>query len=157
VKSPAELTDLFRARGLKVTPQRERIFRILHDAHDHPTAEAVHAAARGDMPTMSLRTVYQTLNDLTEMGELSALQLGTGSARFDPNLEPHHHLVCTSCGAVVDLHVDFPDVRVPARANPGFAVHGTEITFRGTCPDCVATDHAGGDGLIPQQAQPTNK
>lgn len=137
MKSPAELTDLFRQRGLKVTPQRQCIFRVLHDAATHPTAEAVYAAARAEMPTLSLRTVYQTLNDLTDMGELTTLQLGTGSARFDPNLEAHHHLVCTRCGTVADLDVDFPDVRLPARDRQGFDVRGTEITFRGLCPDCA--------------------
>src|SRR5579885_3439046 len=138
MKSPAELTDLFRERGLKVTPQRQCIFRILHDAPTHPSAEAVYAQARAEMPTMSLRTVYQTLNDLTEMGELHTLQLGTGAARFDPNLEPHHHLVCRDCGKVVDLHVAFPDVTLPAKARNGFQITGTEITFRGRCQDCAA-------------------
>lgn len=136
MKSPDQLTDLFRVRGLKVTPQRQCIFRILHDARTHPTAESVYAQARAEMPTLSLRTVYQTLNDLAEMGELVPLHLGTGPARFDPNLEPHHHLVCNTCGTVVDLHVDFPDVEVPARARHGFDVAGTEITFRGTCAQC---------------------
>ncbi len=142
MKSPAELTQLFRQRGLKVTPQRQCVFRILHDARTHPTAEAVHAKARAEMPTLSLRTVYQTLNDLADMGELKALQLGTGSARFDPNLDTHHHLVCTSCGTVIDLDVDFPEVRLPARARKGFDVRSTEITFRGLCPDCVDREHA---------------
>src|SRR3954469_21156156 len=94
MKTPEELTALFRARGLKVTPQRQCIFRILHGSDAHPTAEAVYAPASAEMPTMSLRTVYQTLNDLAEMGELQQLELGTGSARFDPTLDPHHHLVC---------------------------------------------------------------
>ena len=58
------------------------------------------------MPTISLRTVYQTLNDLAAMGELRQLDLGTGSARFDPNLDAHHHLVCERCGKVVDVYAD---------------------------------------------------
>ena len=57
----------------------------------HPTAESVYAAVSAEMPTISLRTVYQTLNDLAAMGELSLLDVGTGSTRFDPNLDPHHH------------------------------------------------------------------
>src|SRR5688572_29093999 len=76
MKSPEELTALFRARGLKVTPQRQRIFRALYESQEHPTAESVYAEASADMPTLSLRTVYQTLNDLAEMGELQALELG---------------------------------------------------------------------------------
>jgi Fe2+ or Zn2+ uptake regulation protein len=138
VKSPAELTELFRARGLKITPQRLRIFEALHGSEEHPTAEAIHGRVRAEMPAISLRTVYQTLNDLAAMGELSPLDLGTGSTRFDPNLEPHHHLVCVRCGRVEDVHADFTDVRVPEGADRGFRVSSTEIVFRGECAPCRA-------------------
>ena len=136
MKSPAELTELFRARGLKVTPQRRAVFDALWGNPTHPSAEAVHAVVSDQMPTISLRTVYQTLNDLASMGELAHLELGTGSARFDPNLDPHHHLVCDECGGVADLHADFADVRVPEGHDGGFAVRTTEIVFRGVCPAC---------------------
>jgi Fe2+ or Zn2+ uptake regulation protein len=139
VQSVEALTQQFRARGLKVTPQRQSIFRALSSASDHPTAESVYAAVSAEMPTISLRTVYQTLNDLAAMGELSALDVGTGSTRFDPNLEPHHHLVCDVCGRVDDLHADFPGVAVPRRPETrGFEVTATEIVFRGRCATCAA-------------------
>jgi Fe2+ or Zn2+ uptake regulation protein len=140
VKSPTELTELFRQQGLKVTPQRQCIFRILHGSEVHPTAEAVYAAAVAEMPTMSLRTVYQTLNDLAAMGEIQQLDLGTGSSRFDPNTDGHHHLVCTACGKVRDLYADFTNVRVPSGAH-GFHVSTTEIVFRGLCDDCAPVSH----------------
>ena len=99
VKSVAELTELFRARGLKVTPQRQCIFKALHGNGAHPTAEALYATARAEMPTIALKTVYQTLNDLAAMGEIQQLDLGTGATRFDPNVDAHHHLVCGGCGS----------------------------------------------------------
>ena len=129
---------MFRSRGLKVTPQRHVIFRMLSSATHHPTAEAVYTAVRSELPTISLRTVYQTLNDLSAMGELSAHDLGTGSTRFDPTLEPHHHLVCEVCGKIEDLHHDFPGVVLPAPAAEGFDVSATEIVFRGRCASCAA-------------------
>jgi Fe2+ or Zn2+ uptake regulation protein len=138
VRSPEELTQIFRARGLKVTPQRQSIFSVLHRSSVHPTAEAVYDAVRTDMPTISLRTVYQTLNDLAAMGEIQAIDLGTGSARFDPNNRPHHHLVCDRCGRVQDVEVDFPGVAVPADDAFGFTVTATEIVFRGRCGACTA-------------------
>jgi len=143
VKSPDELTEAFRDRGLRVTPQRQAIFRILHGSDRHPTAEWVFEAARLEMPAISLKTVYSTLNDLAAMGELHQLHLGPGSARFDPNGDPHHHLVCESCGAVVDLHADFTDLRVPDGFGQGFRVSSTEIVFRGRCADCAAADGEG--------------
>jgi Fe2+ or Zn2+ uptake regulation protein len=146
VKSPQQLTELFRGRGLKVTPQRQRIFSALHEHRGHPTAEAVHEEVRVDMPTISLRTVYQTLNDLAAMGEIQHLDLGTGSSRFDPNLDGHHHLVCESCGHVHDVYGDFTEVRVPDDADKGFEITRTEIVFRGRCARCAAgTDGVDGE------------
>lgn len=139
MRTPAELTDLFRTRGLKVTPQRQCIFRLLHGNEVHPTAEAVYAAARAEMPTISLRTVYQTLSDLAEMGEVLSLDLGTGSTRFDPNVDGHHHLVCTGCGKVRDLFVD-ADVRLPDDQLRGFHPTATEVVVRGLCTDCQSSE-----------------
>jgi Fe2+ or Zn2+ uptake regulation protein len=136
LRSVDELTALFRSRGLKVTPQRHAIFRALTDATHHHTAEGVHAAVSTELPMISLRTVYQTLNDLSAIGELSALNLGTGSTRFDPNLEPHHHVVCDVCGRIEDVPDEFPCVSLPAPVAERFTVSATEIIFRGHCADC---------------------
>ena len=139
VRSPDELTELFRASGRKVTAQRQCIFRILQDDETHPSAEVVHAAAVQEMETISLKTVYQTLNDLAELGEIAALDVGTGRTRFDPNVDdPHHHLVCRSCGSVRDLVVDFPGLSVPDGADLGFELGSAEVIFRGLCPTCRA-------------------
>ena len=154
MKSPDELTEAFRDRGLRVTPQRQAIFRVLHGSDRHPTAEWVFEAVRVDLPTISLKTVYQTLNDLAAMGELHQLHLGPGSARFDPNDAPHHHLVCESCGAVVDLHADFTDLQVPDGFGHGFLVSSTEIVFRGRCADCAAAEGEG-RGVVPTTAVPS--
>jgi Fe2+ or Zn2+ uptake regulation protein len=139
MRSPDELTDAFRASGLKITPQRQAVFRVLHEAREHPTAEAVHAAVVAEMPSVSLRTVYQVLNDLTAMGELAALDLGTGSTRFDPTDGDHHHLVCTQCGAVRDVFLDAVELEVPEAQAAGYRLGRPEITFRGLCPDCIPT------------------
>ena len=147
VRPPDELTALFRAQGRKITAQRQCIFRALHGDESHPTAESIHAVARSAMETISLKTVYQTLHELAAMGEIVALDVGTGTTRFDPNVEAvHHHLVCRSCGKVRDLHADFSDVTVPAGASDGFAVGEAEVVFRGLCRDCRrptsrSTDH----------------
>lgn len=130
------MAQRFRHLGLKVTPQRELIFELLWGASEHPTADSVYAEARERMPTMSLRTVYQTLNDLACMGEIKHLDLGTGSSRFDPNVDVHHHLVCTTCGKVRDLYADYSTVSVPAEAGQGFRVGAAEVVFRGVCDDC---------------------
>ena len=150
MKTPDELTDRFRSEGLKVTPQRQAIFRILHGSLVHPTAESVHAEVVRDLPMVSLRTVYQTLNELTAMGELGQIDVGLGSARFDPNLSPHHHLVCEQCGQLDDIVLDEPAVTVPAVTADGFRISHTEIIFRGCCASCAGREAA------PQSTQTNN-
>jgi Fe2+ or Zn2+ uptake regulation protein len=140
MQSPEALTDLFRANGHKITAQRECIFRALEGDVTHPSAERVYEKVRREMPHVSLKTVYQTLNDLAELGAISVLDVGTGSARFDPNVETaHHHLVCRSCGKVRDLVADFPGLNVSRRAAQGFAVDSAEVVFRGLCDECRAS------------------
>lgn len=136
MRSPSDLADAFRSSGRKLTPQRERIFRVLHDNPTHPTAEAVHAEVVADMPSVSLRTVYATLHDLAEMGELVQLDLGTGSSRFDPNVSEHHHLVCDGCGRVQDVDLAVPTFELDVDATRGFHVDATQIVLRGRCSTC---------------------
>jgi len=139
MRTVEELTELFRANGRKVTGQRQCIFRVLQGDVSHPSAEAVHAEVSRAMGTISLKTVYQTLHDLAELGEIVPLDVGTGMTRFDPNVDdPHHHLVCRRCGKVRDLVADFPELRIPAGADLGFEVGSAEIVFRGLCLDCRA-------------------
>ena len=138
MKTADELTTLFRDRGLRVTPQRQAIFGLLSGNDAHPTVESLYEAARRTMPTISLKTVYQTVHDLEEMGEVALLDVGTGSVRVDPNVEhAHHHLICTRCGKVRDVLVDITGLRVPARERGGFTLDEIEVHFRGTCAECA--------------------
>jgi Fe2+ or Zn2+ uptake regulation protein len=137
MQSLEALTDLFRANRWKITAQRQCIFRALEGDETHPSAERVYERVRTEMPNVSLKTVYQTLHDLAELGEISALDLGTGSARFDPNVESkHHHVVCRGCGKVRDVEADFPGLEMPSGAAPGFNVLSAEVVFRGLCDQC---------------------
>ncbi|MEI8239281.1 MAG: Fur family transcriptional regulator [Actinomycetota bacterium] len=139
MRQPPVLTQAFRDNGLKVTPQRQLLFRLLHDHHGHPSADSLFAEASEKMPGISLRTVYQTLNDLAAMGELRVINFAGGPARFDPNTGDHHHAECTSCGALRDVYV--PSAQVPiADALDGladFQSHHTHIVFSGICARCA--------------------
>ncbi len=137
--TPTDLVDRFRAEGLKVTPQRELVFRLLHGNTLHPSADAVFAAAREVMPMISLKTVYQVLHDLRELGEIQAIDLGTGTLRFDPNIDDHHHLVCNVCARICDVHVDASGLGLPRSQRHGFEVAAVEVTYRGVCAECRST------------------
>ncbi len=133
-----DLTARFRERGLRVTPQRQVIFRLLHGNDRHPTVESLFESAAAEMPTISRKTVYQTVHDLESMGEVALLDLGTGSVRVDPNVEsPHHHLICVRCGKVRDVVVDVTSLALPARRRHGFTVADVEVHYRGICDECA--------------------
>lgn len=137
-KQNEPLLDRLRARGWRVTPQRRAIVQALSGEHVHRTAENVHAIARSVVPEVSLATVYNTLNELVTMGEITELHVGDGSARYDPKIGPdHHHLLCTSCGALFDVEPVGMDVlHLPPAQQHGMRVDSVEVTFRGLCADC---------------------
>ncbi len=140
MRTVEELTERFRDQGLRVTPQRQAIFGLLQGDASHPTVEALYERARATMPTISLKTVYQTVHDLEAMREVELIHLGTGSVRVDPNVEhAHHHLICTVCGRVRDVLVDVRDLRLAARDRRGFRVADVEVHFRGVGEDCAAS------------------
>jgi Fe2+ or Zn2+ uptake regulation protein len=135
-----------REAGLKLTPQRMAIVKELAGDETHPTAQELFERLRPALPTMSFATVYNTLDALSSAGLCAAMSLSPGSGRFDPNMAPHHHVVCDACGAVRDL---FPSSEAekgapdPARAKavakvlPGFEVRSVEQIFRGICASCA--------------------
>jgi Fur family peroxide stress response transcriptional regulator len=129
-----------RAAGLVVTPQRLAIFRRLAATDRHPSAEELHAAVRREMPTLSLATVYKTLDTLAEIGAVRPVSRLGARGRWDANTSPHHHLVCTACGAVTDV----TEPRLDAAARPasaaaarhGFAAAGHTVEIFGRCAAC---------------------
>jgi Fe2+ or Zn2+ uptake regulation protein len=137
MRTADQLMTTMRDRGLRVTAQRMCIVAHLSDNATHPTVEALYEAARVEMPTISLKTVYQTVHDLEGLGEVRLLDLGTGQVRVDPNVEhAHHHLVCNDCGRVCDVAVDFPGLTLARRDRLGFTIDDVEVIFRGSCEQC---------------------
>ncbi len=142
-----------RSAGLKLTPQRMAIVKELASDETHPTAQEIFERLRPGLPTMSFATVYNTLGALSSAGLCAALSLSPGSGRFDPNMSPHHHLVCDVCGAVRDLPPAAPgaagtpdstSTKAVAQVAPGFELRSVERIFRGVCASC-AKGRARGD------------
>ncbi|MGO9710783.1 MAG: Fur family transcriptional regulator [Polyangiaceae bacterium] len=140
-RATAMLRDLKRA-GLKMTAQRLAIVKLFAGDESHPTAQDLFERLRGDFPTMSFATVYNTLDALAEAGLSGTLRLG-GAARFDPNVEAHHHAVCDRCGAVRDIPAETlapssATVRQLRKTAGGFSVRAVERVYRGLCAKCAA-------------------
>lgn len=99
----------------------------------------MHAAARGVVPEVSLATVYNTLNELTAMGEISEIRLADGTTRYDPKTGPgHHHLVCEGCGLTFDVEPrGVGGLSLSQGQRHGMAIESVEVVFRGRCRSCA--------------------
>jgi Fur family peroxide stress response transcriptional regulator len=132
------LTDRCRDAGLAVTPQRLAIYRALLCSETHPDAEALYDAVRAEIPNLSLATVYKNLEALQQLGVVRELTPLHETARFDANLDHHHHLVCTACKQVLDLYDDDLDgLQLPTARAKGFRVSSIRVQVEGLCPACA--------------------
>jgi len=134
MRSTAELMTVLREHGWKVTPQRIAVYEALRECRSHPTAEEVFDAATARLGSISLRSVYQTLHELTELGEVRTVHLVPGAARFDPNTSAHDHLVCDVCGSIADVVLE-PRTFRPDEIGE-FRVESTDVLIHGVCSSC---------------------
>ena len=132
MRTIVELIQNLHSRGGKVTPQRLAIYQALEADTTHPTAETIYERIRAAMPTVSLATVYKTLNELVAFGELRRFDVN-GVSHFDPRTDTQAEVVCLNCDTIVD--VESVDLR-PAPQIPGFQIVGQTQTFYGYCARC---------------------
>ena len=115
---------------------RNLILDIVRRTDRHPTADAVFMDARASVPTISLATVYRNLRRLVTEGRLRERMFG-GVSRFDAHLEEHGHLVCTACGAIMDVAADGAAlVRYLDAPVLAWEVEHVDVELRGRCPTC---------------------
>ena len=86
----------------RATPQRIAISRYILRNHEHPSAQKTYQEVKKTHPTVSLATIYTTIKILKKTGLICELKLPQSQTRYDPNTEPHAHLVCLHCGSVTD-------------------------------------------------------
>lgn len=120
------------------TIQKELVRRVVTASCEHPTAESVFAAAREELPSISLGTVYRVLHELAAAGEIIEVPVQGGSSRFDKTVRPHAHLVCERCGRVFDVPLDVDKVLAAADKNSVHSLSGAQVTFSGVCADCAS-------------------
>lgn len=127
--------EKYKKIGIKLTPQRLAILDFLDGNTAHPSVEEIYREVSGRFPTMSVATVYNTLEALAERGSVLALTIDPQKKRYDPNTQHHHHLICTRCKKIEDVHADF-DLAVPGIRENGFELKGSHVEFYGLCPQC---------------------
>ena len=126
-----------RRQGIKATRQRLEILRELAATGEHPDAETIFRRVRKRIPAVSLDTVYRTLRMLEEKGVIARVPSMKDRARFDANLDRHHHFVCAVCGRIDDFYSAALDGFVPPRAVADLGtVETVHVELRGRCRKC---------------------
>jgi Fur family peroxide stress response transcriptional regulator len=125
-------------KGFRFTGQRRAVYDALMAQRDHPTATDVFLRVKQEMPTISLATVYNCLETLTECGLVRHVNIERQPSRYCANTQEHGHFFCDSCGTVIDV-----PKREAAQLGDAWqlpkqcVVRHHEAAFRGLCPDCA--------------------
>lgn len=131
------ITEMLRSNGFKVTPQRLAVYEVLSNTKEHPNAEMIFSSLQATYPTMSLATVYKTIDILNEIGLVQILNAGEDSFRYDADTSEHAHVRCVDCGKVEDLYdLDVEKFNKGIEKNTHYKLVGQQFYFYGVCPDC---------------------
>jgi Fur family peroxide stress response transcriptional regulator len=143
VFTPDALIKRLTDSGLRPTPQREVVFKVIVEKRDHPTADEIFARVKAQTPTISLATVYNCLETLVQCGLVRQVNFDRAPTRYCPNLCQHAHFHDETTGEVHDI--DLPSdmiARLRELLPPGFDASDIELSFRGkAAPDSVALSH----------------
>lgn len=122
----------------RMTPQRVELIRLIVTSDGHPSASQLYVQIKKQFPTMSLATVYKTLDLLKELGEVLEIGLRDDS-HYDGNKPyPHPHLICMNCQTIMDGELDTAVKKIvqEVEKNFGFQIVKHQLDFYGICPDC---------------------
>ena len=119
--------------------QREAILKVLRETNTHPTADWIYDRVRKIIPNISLGTVYRNLNFLVSQGLVrEVIVQGSSSAKYDANIEPHHHFICLNCNSIYDLPNDEISLDVSQlEKKRKFKISYVNLDIYGTCAKCL--------------------
>jgi len=132
------LIKKLKSNGCKITPQRIAVYQTIKETMDHPNAEAVFKKLYPTYPTMSLATVYKSLELFSKLGLVTVINLGENSFRYDGKTEEHQHVICTKCSKIEDLNSTiFEDLTTKVQDISNYQIQKQQLCFYGTCSDCI--------------------
>jgi Fur family ferric uptake transcriptional regulator len=129
-------------RGLRMTPQRQLVLDAVRGLR-HATPEQVCQRVQQTTPTVNITTIYRTLDLLEGLGLVRHTHLGHGAPVYSAEAHEHLHLVCHSCGRVMEQPIGLlADVATRLRVECGFALDATHLALSGTCGQCQSEEDA---------------
>lgn len=136
-----QITAMLRDKGFKVTPQRLAIYETLRQTKAHPSAEMIFNELQPAYPTMSLATVYKTIEILKAIGLIQVLNVGEDSFRYDAEVSNHPHVRCMKCCRVDDIMgIESDEFIELISQSTSYKLTGQQFYFYGVCPKCQITD-----------------
>ncbi len=127
----------YREMGVRLTPQRLAIVKSLEGDRSHPSAIDIYNRLKDEYPSLSLTTVYNTLQMLKEMGEVAELNLHPEKSLYDPDVTPHSHVYCIRCERVDDLpYAEPPEALLKKAQDLGYKVKDVATIVYGICKRC---------------------
>ncbi len=133
----SSIIKTFRNSGYRATPQRIAISKYVLASHQHPTAQKAYLEVKKEHPTVSLATIYTTIKILKESGLIQELNMPKGQTRFDPNTQPHAHLLCMKCGNIRDwMDPIMPELIAKVSDEANFTIIGSSLDLKGICDRC---------------------
>ena len=122
---------------LRNSATRNSIYEYLCGTKAHPSAEMIYNDLKGDLPNLSLGTVYRNLKQLEELGRVIRVTSVDNHERYDANCEDHVHFVCERCGRVIDLmDADINAAKTACNLSGGAKVKRIQIVLNGICENC---------------------
>ena len=129
--------DALRRNGFKATPQRIAICNFALSRREHPSAQRLYRQVKKVHPTVSLATVYKTLQVLKQLHLVQELTFPEGESRFDSYMEPHLNVFCVKCGEVVDISDNSArEIVARAAAKTRYTVTEQRFDIYGICQKC---------------------
>jgi Fur family ferric uptake transcriptional regulator len=135
--TPPELADQLRARGLRLTAQRQLVLQAVYKL-GHATPDQVHAEVARTAAGVNITTVYRTLELLEELGLITHAHLSHGPPTYHKvSDELHVHLVCRACGDVDDVPADeLSGLAQLLQERKSFLVDMGHVALFGVCGGC---------------------
>ena len=122
---------------MRVTPQRVEIFRIIISDRDHPSAFEVYQRVKSRNPAISADTVHRSLNTFYQWKLIDKIEFLDNKIRFDPNVNPHNHFICTECGGIWDLYwKKFDEIDLPPDVSRLGKPKTRHAQIKGVCTKC---------------------
>ena len=131
------MSELKTNKNFRYSRQREKVLKIIKESDFPITADLIYRKAKNTMPNISLGTVYRNLSTLIDQGLVKKIHFGSTFDRFEANIKPHYHLICESCGKILDFEMPiYDDLNKQAKKLTNFKIQHHKLEFYGVCENC---------------------